>query len=83
MLPSTCVSVYTTYIKFEEVLMLFRGNLIVRSEGQVMDFNALPQVHSLQNKFDIYLEQYVTQFSLFLSAAVCTKMILTVPDRMS
>lgn len=37
-----------THIEFEEVLLLLGGDLVVRSEGQVVDFNALPQVHPLQ-----------------------------------
>lgn len=37
-----------TYIKFEEVLLLLWGNLVICPEGQVMDFNTLSQIHSLQ-----------------------------------
>lgn len=67
------VSVCITHIKFEEVLLLFRGNLEVRSEGQVMDFHTLSQIHSLPKTEDIYV------LLLYASSLILTSIVSIIP----
>lgn len=37
-----------TYIELKEVLVLLWGDLVVGSEGQIVNFHALSQVHALR-----------------------------------
>ena len=61
-----------THIKFKEVLLLLGGNLVVGSEGQVVDFYTLPQVHSLHelNRRQCVMFHYF--ISLILKSSVLT-----------
>ncbi len=66
-----------TYIQFEEQVSLFRRDLIVCSQRQVMDLRAFAKVHALQT----HNKDCINMLHKHLSSTVMFS--LTVPERMS
>lgn len=84
-----------TYIELEEQIPLLRGNLIICTKGQVMDFRALSKIHPLKQKHtQMLVKLWPYEPNCFAILFCCLYLLwildvcniflaLTVPDRMS